>query len=117
MRSACDQSAAVPASRSAWRGDGLLAVCAGSVLMISIAIAAAAAAWRRATSSGGRPMSASIMAAPSRTAAAIRGAKSPEVGIGREHAVCELAKFAVFGFGLAGEQPTAGSATPHMSAA
>lgn len=79
----------------------------GSVLMISIAIAAAAAAWRRATSSGGRPMSASIMAAPSRTAAAIRGAKSPEVGIGREHAVCELAKFAVFGFGLAGEQPTA----------
>jgi len=92
---------------NAWRGDGLLAVCAGSVLMISIAIAAAAAAWRRATSSGGRPMSASIMAAPSRTAAAIRGAKSPEVGIGREHAVCELAKFAVFGFGLAGEQPTA----------
>ena len=58
------------------------------------------------------PASRKRTAAPSRSAAAIRGAKSPEVGIGREHAACELAKFAVFGFGLAGEQPTAGSATP-----
>ena len=40
---------------NAWRGDGLLAVCAGSVLMISIAIAAAAAARRgRRRREGGR---------------------------------------------------------------